>query len=346
MPSSGQGGSWNAEFTTCMRKGFHQHVQGLVPTSTEPSAPLIVGEAVHLYAQMLYETQLIGGDAERCKEEAEFAFHNFLAGSQGHALLNNKEWEADPYLMERAKLARQVLPVWAEGQLARLAAGVERTIAVEVSFSYKLPAETTYGPISDHLRLVTGRIDRVFKRNDPLDVSRLDQVGLTIQDHKATKASSLAYYVRDLLRSDQHLGYVFGWNLARPPRSGMELMHSAITHYTLDARAKEGWEKADEIEYNLIRLGTLSPKSLHRESRPTNTEQLLDYYERLCSLRAELSRLWDKPKEWWHQNTGACARFGEQCAFYRLCEEPHLHANLIAPQEGESEGYAYQIQAS
>ena len=337
MPSSGQGGSWNGDFTQCMRKGFHAHVQRLTPTESAPGAALIVGEAVHVYAQALYESQLLGAPFTHCKDTAKQAFELFLfQDSDGHQM-------RDPYLEERVKLAEQVLPVWAEGQLARLEAGVERTIAVEVSFSYRLPAETPYGPIRDDLRTVTGRIDRVFKRNDPLALDRLDGVGLTVQDHKATKASSLTYYVRDLMRSDQHLGYVFGWNLAQYHKGisvGGNLDMEAIEDYTLDARAQEGWEPADEIEYNLIRLGTLSPKSLHRESRPTNTEQLLDYYKRLCALRAELSARWDKPKEWWHQNTANCAKFGEQCPFYRLCEEPHLHPNLIAPN-GESEGYAY-----
>jgi len=285
MPSSGQGGHWNGDFTQCMRKGFHAHVQRLEPTAQGLSPALVVGEAVHIYAQSLYECQLLGAPKDSCMGEAVVAFNNFLDEQE-------VEWALDdPYLEERVKLARQVLPVWAEGQLARLEAGVERTIAVEVSFSYKLPAETPYGPIAEHLRLVTGRIDRVFKRNDPLALDRLDSVGLTVQDHKATKASSLTYYVRDLLRSDQHLEYVFGWNLA--PICGVWQGHSrgaaqaeviaeglGITDYILDIRGDDKqitWEKADEIEYNLIRLGTLSPKSLHRESRPTNTEQLLNY---------------------------------------------------------------------
>jgi len=332
MPSSGQGGSWNGDFTQCMRKGFHAHVQRLTPAESAPSAALIVGEAVHTYAQALYEAQLLGAPPESCKENAELAF------ALAPGMIN---LDGDPYLAERVKLARQVLPVWAEGQLARLEAGVERTIAVEVSFSYRLPAETPYGPIREDLRLVTGRIDRVFRRSDPLELERLGALGLTIQDHKATKASSLTYYVRDLMRSDQHLGYVFGWNLFK---GNFQEQFPGLVDYLLEWRTEEEWwetwEPADEIEYNLIRLGTLSPKSLHRESRPTNTEQLLDYYERLCSLRAELSARWDKPKEWWHQNTANCAKFGEQCPFYRLCEEPHLHPNLIAPN-GESEGYAY-----
>jgi len=336
MADSGQGGSWNSTFTQCMRKGFHAHVQRLTPAESAPSAALIVGEAVHTYAQALYEAQLLGAPPESCKENAELAF------ALAPGMIN---LDGDPYLAERVKLARQVLPVWAEGQLARLEAGVERTIAVEVSFSYRLPAETPYGPIRENLRLVTGRIDRVFRRSDPLELERLGALGLTIQDHKATKASSLTYYVRDLLRSDQHLGYVFGWNLNR----GWQLTDIDVSDYHLDMRAhemeafqREGMTPADEIEYNLIRLhSTLNAKSLHREARPTNTEQLLDYYERLCALRAHLSMMWEKPINHWYQNTAACYDWNTQCPYWRLCEEPHLHPNLIAPGE-EYEGYAYR----
>jgi len=308
MSSSGTGTSFNDSFKACMQLGYLHHVRGMRKRGETFAPPLVVGEAAHKYAETIFKGWIAGltSKPEMLREEAEAQFDAIVKPyydqAAGDDLLYAK-------LNKRVTSARNVLRIWRDLQWARLEAHVDIPIAAEKDILVEFPAETRYGPIAPHLRPFTGRIDLVVERRDGLDA--VTRLGVTIRDIKTSSANDLKGMLANHYRSDQHLGYAFGWNLEHP--------------YVPD-------NQCTQVEYEGMRFAdcAINDKSFCNLRRPVRQSQLDNWYERTMALRARLSRMWPEPtvfdvREAWEQNntnTGPCENFWGKCEFWDLCENP------------------------
>ena len=287
MPSSGLGNSFDSEYRKCQRKFYYGTRLGLALQSARVAPPLLIGEAIHKYAETFLKAWMAGSrDKDTVKAESLGEFNT---------IVGTPDPELDIDLLEREQLARAVLPFWAERKWERLAAGAETPLAVEVAYAMPLPADTDYGPIRAELRTYTVKIDYVFTKAGGLNC---------VCDHKGTGALSLAQESLHYLMSDQHLGYVFVWNWANPSQLADTLMYDMMR----------------------LHAKVTSPHAFHVEERNVDLgAQLDDWYQRMLYVRAELSNKWDQPPVAWISNTvphGPCLSYGRACEFTPLCKRP------------------------
>lgn len=294
MPSSGFGNSHDSSYRTCQRKFYYAHRLGIFAPGQLAAPPLVIGEAIHKYAEVLIGAWIAG---QRDKETV-------MAEALGEYDLMVPRWteedDTDPTklaLLERDALARAVLPLWGLRKWARLDSGIEVPIAVEQHLSLTLPALTKYGPIREELRTYTARLDYIYQ-------DTCERINVIV-DHKGSKALSPESEARHYLQSDQHLGYVYLWNAAHPE------------------------DEAEKLEYSMIRLHAkvTSEHTFHEAERRVDCgAQLDDWYERMLYLRAELTYKWDMAPEAWLSNTaphGPCLGMdGRACEYLALCKRP------------------------
>lgn len=300
MPSSGTGNSYDALYRTCQRKFYY--AERLAISSTRSAPPLLVGEAIHKYAETLLNAWLAGSRDKQVVMAESMGEYDTILGQYDPENVD---------LTERDQLARAVLPLWAERQWIKLDSGLEIPLAVEVELALELPATTAYGPIIPELRRYTAKIDYVY-REGPTGF-------VVIRDHKGTGALSPAQEALHYLMSDQHLGYVYLWNLLRPELAGSKLM------------------------YDMIRLHAkiTSPHTFHEEPRLVDPgAQLDDWYQRMLYLRAEMSAKWDQEPVAWISNTaphGPCLSYGRACEYTGLCKRPSDVVGLLESRYHEKE---------
>lgn len=289
MPSSssGTGNSYDTDFYTCNQLFYRRYVQGYRARGADLAPPLLVGTAIHKYAEVLINAFMAG-----CVSYEE-------ANTEAIAAFEVEMGDVDPEnveMMEREQLARLIVPMWGMKRWAKLDSGVEHPIATELSLSMELPATTRYGNIAPWLRTYTARLDYVF--------SRPGKALLCIDDWKSTKASSPQKEAEKYMMSDQHLGYVALWNRTYPEQPADTIMYSFMRLH-------------DKIT---------SASSFAEEERNVDDAQIADWYERVLARRAVLTHMWDKPREMWVSNTaphGPCIGMtGRKCEYYPLCHRP------------------------
>lgn len=312
MPSSGLGNSHDALYRTCQRKYYYALRQGVFAPGSQVAPPLLIGEAIHKYAEITIGAWMAGQrDRDEVLTEAMGEYDKLVPRLE-------VDDDTDPVkqaLLDRDALARAVLPLWGYRKWARLESGVEVPIAIEQYLGMELPADTKYGPIRPELRTYTARLDYVYR-------DMRDQMNV-VCDFKGTKALSPMSEARHYLMSDQHLGYVYLWNKLHTDQA------------------------ADRLEYSIIRLHAkvTSEHTFHDEPRMVDCgAQLDDWYERMLYLRAELTYKWDMAPEAWLSNTaphGPCLGMdGRACSYVPLCKRPDGAARLLATQYVKEESCA------
>jgi hypothetical protein len=298
MPSSGTGNSFDADFRKCQQYFYRKHVQGWVAKGLELAPPLLVGTAIHKYAEVFINAWMARQPPfNEMVEEALHAFHEVM----GEPDLENVD------MLEREHLATMVLPLWAARKWARLEDGIEIPLATELQLQIDLPYETPYGPIRIDLRKYTAKIDYIYQEGGTNYV--------VISDHKGTKALAPAREVQHYLMSDQHIGYVACWNANRQEKPA-----------------------ASKIEYSVTRLHmkVTSEHTFYDEIRNIDDNMVSDWYQRMLALRADITKKWEAPRESWISNTvphGPCLGMDSRaCEFQKLCARPWDAAGLLETQ--------------
>lgn len=294
MPSSGLGNSHDSLYKTCQRKYKYAIREGIFAPGQLSAPPLVIGEAIHKYAEVLISAWMAGQrDRDMVMAEALGEYDKMVP-----RWVDEDDTDSTKIaLLDRDALARAVLPLWGVKKWAILVSGLEVPIAVEQQLEIELPADTPYGPIRPELRKYTARLDYIYR-----EVQNKINV---ICDHKGTKSLSPMNEARHYLMSDQHLGYVYLWNKLHPEC------------------------EADKLVYSMIRLHAkvTSDLTFHDEERMVDCgAQLDDWYQRMLYLRAEVSAKWDLPVEAWLSNTaphGPCLGMdGRACDYTALCKRP------------------------
>ncbi len=302
MPSSGRGNSHDQTYRECRRKFYYSYRLGRESAGVSSAPPLLVGEACHAFAQHVIEGWLAQGSKDAVLEDAWQAYTAALG------YVDPDEFD----LVDRDRLARCVLPLWAMRQWKKFEDGDEVPLATEKDLYIILPPHTPYGPIREELRKYTARLDYVYRRRDGFVV---------IKDHKFSASTSPESEAKHYLMSDQHTGYVYVWNAWR-------LDEAVECHEELT-------DEAAFVEYDITRLqAKVTSASAHwSEVRNVDMAQQTDWYTRLLALRAEMSRMWDLPRECWVSNTaphGPCHKWGRDCDFKKLCAAPSEHDARLA----------------
>jgi hypothetical protein len=308
MASSGTGNSHDADYRKCQQLYLRRHRQGWHSRESTVAPPLLIGEAVHKYCEVFINAWMAGpAPFEVAKEEAMHAFNDIV----GHPDPDNID------MLERESLARGVLPLWANRKWQRLDSGAEIPVATELQLQLDLPYETKYGPIRVDLRHYTAKIDYLYEEQGTNY--------LVVSDHKGTKASAPAKEVKHYMMSDQHIGYVACVN----------------EHADIITKGK----RAAKVEYALTRLhkNVTSEHTFWDETRNIDDNMILDWYERMLALRADLTRKWDQPRVAWIANTtphGPCLGMdGRACEFQPLCARPWDEDTLLLNKYVKEGGY-------
>lgn len=328
---SGTGNSYQSDWQKCQRFFLHKHRRGLTHRDKEKIIALSVGTAGHLWYEYFFKGFLEGLSYEQAMERADYYFWEGAkeAAQEVGDLVSWDTIRED----EKMAFAQLVLKARARGEWEKLESGEERVLGVEWESYLMLPPVFNI-PSSDENFFIrhTCGTTVLESENPALDKCRSLEVdclrrytvkidlvkehrekGVRTIDHKFSSASSPKQYAQEMLNNDQGTRYMYVWNEKMQPR-------------------------ALGIVFNVNRLSAkISASSFHEEYCPIDENQLTDSWMRLCLERAEMSEKWDKPMELWEARrwaSGPCVRFGRDCEFKLLCDDPGREHSYISEHGG------------
>lgn len=345
--SSGVGNSFQSDWQRCPRYFHDEHRHPLVHRAVDAEGKLVeagldeavaltVGKAGHAWLEGFYQTILDGASLSFAIKTGDEMFEKSAAhvASQIGDFVSWDMIQRD----DKFELARMVLKARARVLYERQQSGAERTIALEQYQELALPGDFYIPTMPGHvfvIRHTCGREESDYPtRDDCLPdkaclrryTVRIDRVfedarqGVLVEDYKFTGWSSPKSFAEEELMTDQSTRYVYVWNSTECDR--------AVEDHDLMRGVAEG------VRYSVFRLQkSLTASSFHEEVRLIDTNQLSDSWMRLCLERAEMSRIWDYPREMWQANRyahGPCVKFGRYCKFSELCNNPGDEENFIS----------------
>jgi hypothetical protein len=316
---SGTGQSFDSDFMRCQRFFYWRHRQGVRLRQAGDGSALVVGHAGHAWMEAFYN---YAGEPNKDEPSDKLPFaiafaDNTFEHALGEAAADAARLSLDVLDLEkRADTARTLLHALAPQFARRLERG-EVTVGCEVHGTLELPqlwkSEREGGRKAfignNELRAFTVACDRLFYHpgDDPNDPDGMPVAGLALDEYKFTGMSSPRAYAEEQLLNDQSLGYLY-W-----------LDRFARTHLHLT-------EPVVGVRYRVFRVvGKIGAASYAEVWEPVNRAKLDDWYARKCALRAGMSAQWERPVEEWHAarySFGPCRRFGRECAYWALCDEP------------------------
>lgn len=338
---SGRGNSFDADFRKCERYGFWFHQEGVRLRDRGDGAALVVGSAGHAWMEAFHTNEgsnLLDCDAmvgRTDSADAEFA-----------RVLNEASTEARGFgfelltLEERADTASTLLHTLAPQFAKRTLAG-ESTVQTEMHGTLVLPGiERTYRDNkdlvgSDELSNFTVAIDRVFYHPGagPLDAEDIPrEAGIGVDEFKFSGMASPRQYAEDHLLNDQSLGYLYWLRQAMREKGFASFKDGLGASHTIPLLG---------VRYRVFRVKPpIGAKSYVEVWERVNDAKLDDWYRRKVAQRARLAARWGKGMDEWDASRyafGPCHKFGRQCEYWALCDEPGTErAKIGAPEDANS----------
>lgn len=347
--SSGVGNSFQSDWQLCPRYFHDEHRHPLVHRAVDAEGKLVeagLDEAVALTVGKAGHAWLEGFYGEIIKSQGATSVRGciqrgdaFFEASAAHVASQIGDFVSWDMIQrdDKFELARMVLKARARVLYERQQSGAERTIALEQYQELALPGDFYIPTMPGHVFVIRHTCGREESDNPTRDdclpdkaclrryTVRIDRVfedakqGVLVEDYKFTGWSSPKSFAEEELMTDQSTRYVYVWNEAGPEAMDIERHNVA---------------PAEGVRYSVFRLQkSLTASSFHEEVRLIDTNQLSDSWMRLCLERAEMSRIWDYPREMWQANRyahGPCVKFGRFCKFSELCNNPGDEGNFIS----------------